>query len=189
MSTWPTTSDLTQDLSSYQTKRPEAPTDIEFTQLRPELLRFLIGFGVNGQDAEDITHDAFLKSLHRTSTSKIDNLFHWLCTCAKNLAITRYHRARREVLISPEHWQFWEGSLPHPDRNALSLLEEKEKLHALAQAFSLLGRREQRCLILRSNGSTFREIAELLNISLRSAVYSTGMALRKLHRELNASDL
>lgn len=161
----------------------------QYAELQPSLLQFLMGFGVGKQDAEDITQDTFVKSLRRSSPNRIDNLFHWLCTCAKNLAITRHHRSRRELFFSRERWVRWEQSIASPGRDALRRMEEQQALEELARAFRMLTPCERQCLILRSQGATFREVAETLWITMRAGVYATGAALRKLHRELNASDL
>lgn len=87
----------------------------QYIELHPSLLRFLMGFGVPRHDAEDITHDTFVKSLRRPSFNRVDNLFHWLCTCAKNLAITRHQRSRRELLFSRDHWLQWERTIASPE--------------------------------------------------------------------------
>lgn len=175
------------DVSSAESMR--MALELQYPELQPSLVRFLVGFGVARSDAEDITQDTFLKSLRRRSSTRIDNLFHWLCTCAKNLAITRFHRSRRELLVARECWSRWEATIASPACSALTRLEDKETFEQLARAFRGLNPRERQCLILRSQGLTFGDISEALGISMKAGVYATGAALRKLHRELDASEL
>ena len=79
---------------------------------RPEMIRFLIHYGVDVIEAEDITHEVFLNAFDESQTQKRpDNLFRWVLVCARNLAIDRHHRAKKETLATKELWKYWEETL------------------------------------------------------------------------------
>lgn len=152
---------------------------------RPDVLRFLIRFGVDAVDAEDITQQIFLNAFDKPQ-KRPDNLFHWVLACARNLAINRYHRGKREILAPAESWKFWKDTLVDKQVDPEACFYRKERHIRLAQAFSQLTPVEQQCLMMRSRGITFRETAKTLDLTVHSAIYSTESAIRKLQRKLQA---
>ncbi len=155
---------------------------------RPEMIRFLVRFGVDAVEAEDITQEVFLNAFDGSKNQKRpENLFHWTLKCARNLAITRYKRGKRELLAPSARWKNWEKTLPEDCIGPEGCLYRKEcELH-LARAVAQLNPIEQQCLVLRSRGVTFREIATALNIPMQTAVYTTDTAVKKLQRKLQTA--
>lgn len=155
---------------------------------RPEMIRFLVRFGVDAVEAEDITQEVFLNAFDGPKNQKRpENLFHWTLTCARNLAITRYKRGRREMLAPSERWKNWEKTLPEDCIGPEGCLYRKEcELH-LSRAVAQLTPIEQQCIVLRSRGVTFRDIATALNVPMQTAVYTTDSAVKKLQRKLQAA--
>jgi DNA-directed RNA polymerase specialized sigma24 family protein len=66
-------------------------------------------------------------------------------------------------------------------------LHEKERRTRVAQALDALTAAEQRCLVQRSQGTPFREIANDLNVPLQRAVYLTSVAIKKVQSQLEIS--
>lgn len=154
---------------------------------RPEMIRFLIRFGVDVIEAEDITQEVFLNAFDKSKTQKRpDNLFRWALVCARNLAIDRYHRAKKETLATEELWKYWEQTLVDEREGLEALVYRKQCRMRLVEAISKLSAIEQQCLVLRSEGVTFREIAKSLGISMQNAVYATDVAIQKLQRRLQS---
>ncbi len=154
---------------------------------RPEMIRFLIRYGVDVIEAEDITQEVFLDAFDESTTRKRpDNLFHWALVCARNLAIDRYHRAKKETLATKELWKYWEETLVDEGEGLEARVYRKERQMRLVQAIAQLSSLEQQCLVLRSEGVTFREIAKSLEISMQNAVYATDVAIQKLQRRLQS---
>lgn len=152
---------------------------------RPDVIRFLVRYGVDAVEAEDITQEVFLNAFDQPK-KRPDNLFHWALVCARNLAVNRYKRGKREILAPMESWTFWKDTLVDKRVNQEARFYRKERHVRLVRAFSQLTSVEQQCLILRSKGITFRETAKALDISIHSAIYSTEAAITKLQRKLES---
>jgi RNA polymerase sigma factor (sigma-70 family) len=154
---------------------------------RPEMIRFLIRFGVDVVEAEDITQEVFLDAFDESKTRKRpDNHFRWALVCARNLAIDRYHRTKKETLASQELWKYWEETLVDEREGLEARVYRTQRQMRLIDAISKLSPIEQQCLVLRSEGVTFREIAKSLCISMQDAVYATDVAIQKLQRRLQS---
>lgn len=154
-----------------------------FTLRRPAFIRSLRRFGVDVVEAEDITQEVFLR-MCRPRSARPERLFEWLLACARNLAVTRFHRRRREVAGSSERWSMWERSLADPRCDTEVAYARRERNRVLAVAVAGLPPEQQRCLVLRSKGVTFRGIAELLDLPMRRVVYLTSLALSTLQARL-----
>ena len=165
-----------------------ASLDIENAYLiyRDSVIRSLIGFGVKTCEAEDITQDAFLRLIAPTPGVKAPkNFFHWLLACTRNLAINRHRRKRWELPNPREAWQRWESILPGNEEPIDVRLHRKHLMQEMHRALdNVLSPIEKGCLVLRSRGATYREIAFELRISMDQAIYATGRAIDKLHDEL-----
>lgn len=161
--------------------------DVErlFTLRRPEFIRFLVRFGVNAVEAEDITQEVFLQMVDpEKSSTRPDKLYEWLLTCARNLAVNRFHRARREIGVVDRLWKKWERTLSDPSLDTNINWIQRERYLAVIQAIAKLDPQEQQCLMLRCDGITYREIGESLNLPIRRVVYLIHLATEKLHTEL-----
>ncbi len=155
---------------------------------RPEMIRFLLSFGVNAVEAEDIAQEAFLRGFDQCRKNKpIDNFFHWLLACARNLALNRIRHEKYELPAPAERWQQWQETTLRTTLTPETEILEQEEYRLLTEAMSTLSALEQQCLVLRFQDVPFREIAVTLTISMRSAVYHTGTGIRKLRRRLAPS--
>lgn len=137
-----------------------------------DVIRFLVGFGVNPAEAEDITQEAFLRALRPSvGATQPNNLFRWLLACAKNLAINKHHRSRREVSAGASSWEQWESGLPDGNLNIELQLADRDRRQRVHRALEqVLNSLERDCLVLRSRGLTYRAVAERLDISMDRAV-------------------
>jgi RNA polymerase sigma-70 factor (ECF subfamily) len=138
-------------------------------------------------DAEDIAQEVFLRALRQVGERRApENLFAWLVASAKNAVIDRFRRQRHEVAPSPGQWAELEYRLSDLRASGDQTLIERERYSWVLEAVGSLGETERRCLLLRSEGVTFREIAKLLGIPLRTAAYHTNAAIEKLQRRVKA---
>ncbi len=160
-----------------------------YTDRRHDILRLLLHSGVNVAEAEDVTQQVFLNAYERPVRGvAAGSLFPWLVTCAKNLAVSRYRRSKREMLAPAERWKEWEESIAAPGKSILAQLEAQQEYAILTHALAQLTVREQQCILLRSQGYTYDEAADALSISRRSAVYAVSTALASLQQALRVSD-
>lgn len=183
---WPVSLGLSQAESQADTHFQQADIELLYTTRRPELLRYLVKFGLDFAEAEDVVQEVFLKCFVPPDLPRGPvNLFRWLLTCARNLAISRYRHRRRERLAPLHLWERWEKTLSDgAAMDAEASIQEKQTQTRLGRALATLSSVEQQCLVLRSRGMTFREMACELNLPMQRAVYTTDVAIQKLQRKL-----
>lgn len=149
-----------------------------FDQLHERLAGYVLSFGLTGHDAEDIVQETFLALFcHLQMERSRHNLRGWLFRVAHNLALKRLMSNRRYE--SDE--DFAAASLdPQPSAEEQVLFSQRQRrLLAVVQA---LPEMDQRCLYLRAEGLKYREIAQVLDISLGSVAQSLARSVGRLTR-------
>lgn len=147
-----------------------------FEQLRNPLLRYLLSFRIAAPDAEEIVQDAFLSLFQHLRRGKSrTNLQGWLFRVAHNLALKNHIKAQREAPGDPEARV---DSAPGPEERAADL-QRQDRLLAVVKALPEI---DQCCLSLRAEGLRYREIAEVLGISLGAVANSLEKSLSRLSR-------
>jgi RNA polymerase sigma-70 factor (ECF subfamily) len=156
-----------------------------FDELRSRLLRYLLAFGLPPQDGEEVIQETFLalyQHLRRGRSQK--NLRGWIFRVAHNLGLKRRLASTREaasVSASPEALA---AAWPDPAENPEQQLLTSQKHQRLQALFRALPEQDQCCLSLRAEGLRYREIAEVLNISLGSVSASLARSLARLNRAI-----
>jgi RNA polymerase sigma-70 factor (ECF subfamily) len=151
-----------------------------FDQFRAPLLHYLFSFKLPVQDAEEIVQDVFLALFRHLRSGKSEmNLRAWIFRVGHNLALKRREREFRGPNVSealPEAFAI--DMSPSPE--ALAVEEQtRRRLHAVLAALPEL---DSRCLRLRAEGLRFREIAQVLGISLGAVSLSLTRSLARLAR-------
>ncbi len=148
-----------------------------FDRFRTPLLHYLAGFGFAYPEGEDVIQDVFLALFRHLSQAKSrENLPGWLYRVAHNLALKRRQRSRREA----ESGVRTIAVDPAPTaEEALMDDQARERIMAVVQA---LGEQDRRCLFLRAEGLRYREIAEVLEISLGAVAASLARSLARMAR-------
>jgi RNA polymerase sigma-70 factor (ECF subfamily) len=151
-----------------------------FDQLRDRLARYVIGFGLPVADAEEVIQETFLSLFeHLRKGRPKDNLRGWLFRVAHNLALKRRYDGRRTASLS-EHAIEDVSIDPSPNPEEQSVAQQsRRRVHAVVQA---LPERDRRCLDLRAEGLSYREIAEVLDMSLGGVSVSLARSLARIAR-------
>jgi RNA polymerase sigma-70 factor, ECF subfamily len=167
-------SNLTQDVSRL------------FDELRAPLLRYLSSFGLYAQDAEEVAQEAFLALfLHLREGKPRTNLAAWIFRVGHNLALKRCMVNRRTTSVDDRTLtEVLTDDEPNPEQRVASL-ERGARLRAVVDALPELDRR---CLFLRAEGLRYREIVEVLGMSLGAVAQSLERSLAKLGRADQAGD-
>jgi RNA polymerase sigma-70 factor, ECF subfamily len=146
-----------------------------FDQLRAPLLRYLLSFRMEMADAEELVQEVFLALFRHLRQGKPrTNLQGWVFKVAHNLALKNRIRAQRQTPAIPA------GSAPNPEEQ-YSDLQRQQRLQAVVRA---LPEQDQWCLSLRAEGLRYREIAEVLGISLGAVANSMEKSLSRLQRAI-----
>ena len=139
-----------------------------FDEVRIPLLRYLVGFPLSVSDSEDVIQEAFL-SLFRSLQKgvKYQNIRGWLFRAAHHLALKKRQRSRKDA-ESTASLELVEGVLADPALNPedkLAFAQVQERVISVVRA---LPDQHRWCLYLRIEGLRYREIAEIVDISLGS---------------------
>jgi RNA polymerase sigma-70 factor, ECF subfamily len=153
-----------------------------FDQMRGRIMRYALSFGLSIPDAEEIVQDVFLALYQHLSDGKSrDSLCGWLFRVTHNLALKRRQSASRRLAdpITPaaaaDSIQFAD---PHPNPEAqFANRQRQDRLRSVVEALPELDRE---CLYLRAEGLRYREIADVLQISLGSVANSLARSLARL---------
>jgi RNA polymerase sigma-70 factor, ECF subfamily len=148
-----------------------------FDLLREPLLRYLLTFGLNLADGEEIVQEVFLALFqHLQRQGGRQNLRGWVFRVAHNLGLKRRYREGRPLV--PEAACAVADPTPSPEARLLRN-EKRRRVDAVVAALPELDRR---CLMLRVEGLRYREIAAVLEISLGAVSMAIARALARLAR-------
>ncbi len=150
----------------------------------PVYLYLAAAFG-DPVEAEDITQETFLRLFLHWSAGKsiaADSMRSWIFRVAHNLAIDRARGAKflRELdsaAYLPASLQLADKS-PTPEQTVI----DRERFAAVRNGLALLSKQERHCLYLRAEAFSYREIAEILGITVSSVAEFLRRAIRKMTR-------
>ncbi|MGH9584104.1 MAG: RNA polymerase sigma factor [Bryobacteraceae bacterium] len=156
----------------------------QYDQEHAALRRYLSCLGLTADASQEILQESFLK-LHQHLLAGGDrtNLRAWLYRVAHNLArnLQTAFSARKLEAI-PEYTGTgalsWGGVSPEED------LLARERVTRLRRAMAELSAPQRECLVLRAQGFKYREIAEVLNLSISTVGENIQRGLEKLKERL-----
>ena len=183
--------DITSDQPTYSLTGAvvvDDAFDLAFATLFRErfamLYRYLSRSSGDDALADDVAQESFLR-LHRRG-SMPDNPSAWLVSVANNIVRDeRRSTSRREKLLT--QWVSRDGGMDSPLSSEARMIQEECKA-VVRRALGTLRPRDQRLLILRHEGFSYREIAEVLGIaptSVGTLLVRATTALAKAYRELD----
>ena len=185
------TVEWTSDVSdSRQPEKPLQKAEIVdfYERASPDLQRFLTRKLGNGEEAEEVAHDAFEKLLRRTDRESIKDLRRFFFTMANRMALDVLRR--REVQDRFLREQPVDGrqdvrSLDDPARMLIS----RERLAAVQQVLAALpGKSRHVFLLHRFEGYTYAEIARQVGLSQKSVEYHMNRALMAISTVAESPD-
>ena len=164
---------------------PAKPSPLEeevvglFDQLQDRLLRYLLSLGLQAAESEEIVQEAFLALFQHLQRGKPrHNLRGWVFQVAHNLGLKqRKATQRNRQNLLEHHWTSMDHA-PDPEQQ----LATNQRHMKLASVLQALPEQDRRCLSLRAEGLTYREIAQVLEISLGSVSLSLGRSLARFAR-------
>jgi RNA polymerase sigma-70 factor (ECF subfamily) len=155
-----------------------------FDQMQDRLLRYLLSLGLTAPDGEEVVQEVFLALFQHLRRGKPrHNLRAWLFQVAHNLALKQRNAVRRIQLKVAERDEataenFFVDLSPNPEDQVVSHQRQGRLLGVLRA----LPEQDRRCLALRAEGLNYREIAQVLGISLGSVSLSLGRSLARFTR-------
>jgi RNA polymerase sigma-70 factor (ECF subfamily) len=129
------------------------------------------------QEAEDLTQEVFVclyQELLRGGN--IRNLRSWIFSVAHNLAMDAHQRETRDRAAAARDES---ADTDNPE----NLLLGEERHRKMGSALKRLSARERQCLELRAEGLRYREIAEVLQVSIPAVQSFLARAVAKLKED------
>jgi len=175
--------------------RPRRPTHLKveeritriYDELHWPVYRYLLCRSANPVDADDIIQETFLRLFrHLNDGGKEDNLRGWVFRVAHNISLNELKRRKHLVPIEPDELAHLEVSHPDPTPGPEELLIRREEMARVHAAISVLSEQQKECLYLRAEGFRYREIADILEVTISTVAESLRRAIKKLIREFHA---
>jgi len=153
-----------------------------FDQLRDGLLRYVASLGLGVHDSEDVIQEVFLSLFRHLRLGRSrENLRGWVFRVAHNLALKqRIRLRRRESRVTA--YDFTAERQIDPAANPEEQFAQNQHHRHLRQVVSALPEQDQLCLRLRAEGLRYREIADVLDISLGSVSNCIARSMQRLVR-------
>lgn len=157
-----------------------SPLEVEvtglFEDLRTPLLRYLSSFGLGAQDTEEVVQEVFLALfVHLRDGKPRTNIQAWIFRVAHNLGLKRCLANQRQALGG-------EAALADSAQNPEQLAASSQRHRRLLNVVRALPEQDRRCLFLRAEGLRYREIVDVLGMSLGAVAQSLERSLDKLSK-------
>jgi RNA polymerase sigma-70 factor, ECF subfamily len=154
-----------------------------FDELRNRLLRYLLALGLPAHEGEEVIQEVFLALFQHLQRGRSrQNLRGWIFRVAHNLGLKRRLARARETASSAGEQEFLTATRPDPAENPEEQLLSSQRLQRLQAVLRALPEQDQWCLSLRAEGLRYREIADVLGMSLGSVSASLGRSLARFSR-------
>ncbi len=150
------------------------------------LLRYAGRLIRDSEAARDVVQEVFIKYVRISQDqgrAKIDNLPAWLYRVTRNLCLDhlKSKRVQLEIPIDENIANFAGGE--SPDRT----LEKEESMTLVRKKLMALEPRDREVVILKiEHGRSYREISEIMGISVTNVGFILHTAIKKLAKNLNA---
>jgi len=154
---------------------------------REEVFRFLVAQGLSSANAQDVTQEIFLKLfVTLRDGGEVASAQAWLYRVAANRAVDYWRRERRFVRVELDAGSPLVETLESHDMRVDRLAEQEQRMRLLAAEIGRLPKEHRMCILLRSQGLRYRDIARILNIGVSTAADWLFAAVEGLRRSVGA---
>ena len=161
----------------------QAYKEIFFTYYQA-LVTFAISFVHSRESAEEITSDVLMKVWEKRKTINcIENLRVYLYVSVRNAALNQLSRQNKTAFASLDDLNIdFPSSSINPEQLMITAEMSRRILHAVN---SLPPRCKMVFKLVKDDGLQYREVAEILNISIKTIDNQLAIALRKISQAIN----
>jgi RNA polymerase sigma-70 factor (ECF subfamily) len=144
-----------------------------FDEVYPPLFRYCHRLTGDPDAAEDLAQEAFVRLLDRGPRGPVHGLRVWMFKVATNLIrdSARQSTTRRRILAS--------SIPPDPVPSPETEVERSERIEEVRAALDQLAPRDREVLLLRQEGFSYREIAQVVNVAPTSVGTLLARALER----------
>ena len=149
-----------------------------FRYFYPSLYQFALSFVKTGQLAEEVVSDVFIRIWQkRPALARIQDLKLYLFISTKNTALNYLRQQKRDTLLPDDYRVQLRSIYFDPEE----LLITAEMVNRIQQAINQLPPRCQLIFkLIKDDGLKYKQVAELLNLSLKTIENQMTLALRKI---------
>lgn len=171
-------------LEGEQTLRLEERVTQLFDELHLPVYRYLLWLTMSPIETDEIIQETFLRLYqHLNSGGAEHNLRGWIFRVAHNLCINELKGRKRVALSASEALPELDVSIADSRPGPEEVLLQREKIARIHAAVSSLSEQQKQCLLLRAEGFRYREIAEILEVTISTVAESLRRAIKKLAKE------
>ena len=164
----------TDDIHKGGAKSEDFVTEL-YVKLRPSLISYVYHLIGSTRDAEDVVQAAFIQLFDQINkTAEIKNVRGWLYRVVHNIAIDMVRRSGRRDTLFKQWFEDYEEGV-----SAQSIEQELINREEIERSLALLNDKEQRCLMLRAEGLSYREIADVIDTTEKSVSVYLARGLKK----------
>lgn len=157
-----------------------------FDELHDPLRRYLMCAGAGPADADDAVQESFLRLYqHLKKGGDRSNLCGWVFRVARNYLRDERKSARHRRTVQLADAMARDGSPADPQGSPEHCALDEERTRRLRGAIEKLPDQQRECMLLRSSGLRYREIAEVLGINTSSAGTLVHRAMARLREDLS----
>jgi RNA polymerase sigma-70 factor (ECF subfamily) len=144
-----------------------------FDEVYPPLFRYCHRLTGDRDQADDLAQEAFVRLLDRGPRGPAHGLRVWMFRVATNLIrdAARQSHTRRRIMTG--------AAPPDPVPSPEGEMERSEKVQEVRAALSQLPPRDREVLLLRQEGLSYKEIAQVVNVAPTSVGTLLARALRR----------
>ncbi len=156
-----------------------------FDELRSPLWRYLLCSGASAEDADDAVQESFLRLYqHLEKNGDRSNLRGWVFQVARNYLRDERKSARHQRTAPLDDAMAQDGHFTDPRGSPEECALDEERRRRLRASIANLGQQQRECILLRSAGLRYREIAEMMGIHISSVGTLVQRATARLSEEL-----
>ena len=148
------------------------------------LVRFALTFLEDKQSAEEVVSDVLMKVWqNRKTLTSIENLRVYLYVSTRNTSINYLSKQKRNVVVSLDNLTI---DFPSTALNPEQLMNTSEMMKRIHLAgYDLPPRCKLVFRLVREDGLPYREVAQILNISIKTIDNQLAIAVRKISEAIN----
>lgn len=161
------------------------------------LLRYAARLLKDEEHAQDVVQETFVRMVHhdrRGGLATVSNRTAWLYRVARNLCLDRLRAAKRRLEISLDDVPEDGGSslheqIPADDRDRPDLIMAKrEEMEQMRRQIMKLDPRSREIVLLKvEQGRSYKEIAEVMGLSVGNVGFILHQTMKKLARAMSES--
>lgn len=143
--------------------------------------------------AEDLFQETFIKVIHTLKNGKYNEtgkFLPWVLRIARNLAIDYFRKVKRMPTVTSQDGEDVFRTMNISENNREEQIIENQRDRSIRQLINLLPDEQKEVLVLRHYGDlSFKEIAEITNVSINTALGRMRYALNNLRKLITEKEI